>query len=170
MKKLFSVIISLCVFFGLNLAASAQNKKVDKKDVAQLTKIYREFDEATKKLDIIVIEKYLDEGYTIESGKEILDKKQTLERVKVFYTAIKEVSEVASTIEKVTVAGGNYVLEVVSTTKGKLALADGRIVDFSTMSKSTDFWRKNKKGEWKEYRQIDRDTRMFIDGKEISLK
>ncbi len=170
MKELFPVIISLCVFFGLNLAVSVQNKTVDKKDVAQLTKIYREFDEATKKLDVKVIEKYLDGGYTIKSGEEILDKKQTLERVKFFYAAIKEVSEVASTIEKVVVASGNYVLEVVSTTKGKLALADGRIVDFSTISKSTDFWRKNKKGEWKEHSQIDRGTRMFIDGKEISSK
>ncbi len=166
MKKLFPAIISLCIFSGFAFAAFAQTKAVNKKDAAELTEIYREFDKEAKKLETKTIEKYLDESYSIETGKVKLNKKQVLEGVKTFYNTVREISEAKSTIEKIEFVNGNYVLQVASRNKGKIALPDGRIVDFLFTTKSTDFWKKNKELKWRENKQIDRGSKLVIDGKE----
>lgn len=167
MKKLLPVIILFSVLLSFTIASFAQSKTVSKKDAAALTKIYQDFDDADKKLDLKRIEKYLGDDYSLESGKEKFSKKQTLERLKTFFSAVKEISEAKSTIEKIELAGGKYTLQVTSTTKGKMALPNGRVVDIFFTSKSTDFWRKGKENKWQEFKQIDRGTKTVIDGKEI---
>lgn len=165
MKKLFPTIIFLCVVSISTFAAFAQSKTVDEKDAAELTKIYREIDEADKKLVLEVIDKYLGDDYSVESGGEKMNKKQAIERVKDFYRTVKEITEAKSTIKKIEFAGGRYAVEVDSITVGKMILPDERVVDFFFTSKTTDFWRKDKKNRWLETAQVDRGTKIIIDGK-----
>lgn len=168
MKKLFPLIILLCVFLGFTFSALAQNgKAVDEKDAAELTKIYREIDEADEKMVLEVIDKYLGDDYSVESNGEKFNKKQTVERVKEFYKYVKEISEAKSTIKKIESVKGQYAVEVDSITVGKMYLPNEKIVDFYFTSKTTDFWRKDKQNKWRETAQVDRGTKIVIDGKEF---
>ncbi len=168
MKKLSPVIILLCALSGFTSAALAQQSKmVNEKDAAELTEIYREIDEADEKMVLEVIDKYLGDDYSVESNGEKFNKKQTVKRVKEFYKFVKEISEAKSTIKKIEPVKGQYAVEVDSITVGKMYLPNEKIVDFYFTSKTTDFWRRDKQNKWRETAQIDRGTKIVIDGKEF---
>jgi ketosteroid isomerase-like protein len=167
--KLFSGLpIALLLLLGLTAVSFAQDKTVDPKDVAELKKIYREFDAAGKNRDIKTVEKYLDSGYEMQNGNTTLTRAEVIKSVREFFAAIEEVAESASTIEKVEVADGNYFLQVTAVLKGKLRLADGKIVAFESTGKSTDIWMKTDNG-WKENTQIVRSSKLVVDGKVVPL-
>jgi ketosteroid isomerase-like protein len=168
MKKIFPIAVSLCLLFGLSFAAFAQDKTVDKKDVEELKKIYQEFDAAAKNRDISIVEKYLDENYEIESSGEKVNRAETIARLKQFFAMTTEISEAVSKIEKVKVADGNYFLETSGVIKGKLKMPDGSTASFEMQIKSTDVWIKTEDG-WKENTQIDRGSKMLINGKEVPM-
>jgi len=168
MKKLFPIIIFFGIVSSFTFAALAQSAMVGEKDAAELRKIYRDIDEADKKLVLELIEKYLGEDYSVETGGERLNKKQVIERLKTFYGAVKEITEAKSTIEKIELIEGRYAVQVDSITVGKFVLPDGKIADFLFTSKTTDYWRKGKGNKWQQTTQIDRGTKILIDGKEPS--
>lgn len=158
---------SLLVFFLIGLSAAtafAQGKTVDPKDVEELKKIYKEFDESTVKLDIKPVEKYLDSKYELQNGESKLKRAVVIRGVKNFFATVEEIDEATATIEKVEVADGNYFLEVYSIIRGKMKLPDGKVVPFESISKSTDIWKKTKNG-WKENKQIVRSLVQSVDGK-----
>jgi hypothetical protein len=168
MKKLFPMIVFLTVFSGFAVGALAQSAAANDNDSAELAKIYREFDAAEKKMIPLLIEKYLGEDYSVETDGEKLDKKQVVERVKDFFERVDEITESKSTINKIEVENGLFAVEVDALTRGKFALGGKRTADFLFTSKTTDFWRKDRAGKWREVKQIDRGTKITIDGKEVS--
>lgn len=168
MKKLFPTIFLLAVVFGLTAGAFAQSEVV--KDRAELTRIYREFDAAEKEKIPLLVDKYLDADYSVESDGEKINKKQVIERVKDFFDRVERITESKSTIGEIRFANGEYAVEVDSLTRGTFSLGGGRTTDFLFTSKTTDFWRKDADNKWREFKQVDRGTRITIDGKEVSAR
>lgn len=168
MQKIFFILAASCVFLGLSLCASAQDKTVDKTDMKQLEAIYKEFDAATKKLDIKPTEKYLDEKFEVEQDGRKFSRDEILAVMKMFFDSAIEISEVATKIEKSGVSrDGKYSLETSTLTKGKFKLADGKISNLEIYTKSADIWTKTQKG-WKLISQISRGSKILADGKDVS--
>ena len=166
MKYLFSLFILLFFLCGLSIAASAQEKPAELKDRKILTAIYREFDEGIRNREIKVFEKYLGENYEIIKGKGIISRKEFISGMKGIYENTLEINESTSKIEKITVNGSNFILEVSSLIKGKGKLEDGEIMSFEMINKSTDIWKKTD-GSWKKISQTNHDGDFFINGAPI---
>lgn len=164
MQKIFLIAASLCVFFGLSVAVSAQDKTVDKTHAKELEAIYKELDVATKKLDLKPFEKYMDETFRLEQGNDKYTRAQTLVILKDLFTSAKEITEAVTKIDKIRVTDGNYFLEINSLMKGKFKMPDGTISNLEVTAKSTDVWIKTDKG-WKQISQIDRGSKFVVDGK-----
>lgn len=165
-KILSNLMIIGCLLLGLSVISCGQNKSVDPKDFNELEKIYKEFDEAGKKLDISVIEKYLDDNYEMHDGKTTYNRAEIIKRVKENFAAIEEVIESTSKIEKVEIKDGNYHLEISSLLTATFKLPNGKTAKVETNTKSTDVWRKTNRG-WKEITQILRSLKILVDGKEL---
>jgi ketosteroid isomerase-like protein len=168
MKLFLQILAGGYFLLGLSVVSFAQGKTADENDVRQLKAIYKEFDEASKKLDIKTTEKYLDENYILETGETKASRAEVVSRVKQFFAMTEKITEATSKIEKVKVADGKYFLEVSSVTKGILKTADGKSASFEFKGKSTDIWTKTD-ARWKEIRQIDLGVKFYINGKEIPM-
>lgn len=168
MKFFISICALMCLFFALSLAVSAQNKAaINEKDVKELETIYVEFDEAAKNQDSKALEKYLDENYILESGTKRLNKKQALNGMRDYSGMIRGFTLAQSRIEKIEKIGSRYIMTVTFFSAGKVQMPSGRILDFTTTTKSTDFWHKDRKGQWRQSMQISRETEVFIDPKKL---
>ncbi|HSK74656.1 MAG TPA: DUF4440 domain-containing protein [Pyrinomonadaceae bacterium] len=168
MKNFISICVLMCLFFALSLIVSAQNKAaINEKDVEELKTIYVEFDEAAKNQDSKALEKYLDENYILESGTKRLNKKQALNGMRDYSGMIRGFTLAQSRIEKIEKIGSRYIMTVTFFSAGKVQMPSGRILDFTTTTKSTDFWHKDRKGQWRQSMQISRETDVFIDPKKL---
>lgn len=168
MKNFIFICVLMCIFFALSLVVSAQNKAViNEADVEELETIYAEFDAAAKKQDSKALEKYLDENYILESGTKRLNKRQALSGMRDYSGMIRSFTLAQSRIEKLEKIGGKYILTVTFFTAGKVTMPSGRVLDFTTSTKSTDIWHKDRKGQWRQSMQISRDTEVFIDPKKL---
>lgn len=168
MKNFISICVLMCLFFALSLAASAQKKAaINEFALKELKTIYAEFDEAAKNQDSKALEKYLDENYILESGTKRMNKKQALNGMRDYSGMIRSFTLAQSRIEKIEKIGGKYVLTVTFFTAGQVTMPSGRFLDFTTTTKSTDFWHRDKKGQWRQSMQISRDTEVFIDPKKL---
>lgn len=168
MKQVVFVCVYACIFFGLSLSLSAQ-QRAGAQNIKELKAVYTELDKATRELDTKVFEKYLSENYLLEADEEIIDKRQMLNNLKDQFALIQEISESVSTIEKIEIIQNSYVLDVVTILVGKIKTSNGKIKGFSVISRSTDVWRKDGKGNWRQNTQIDRGNQVEIDRKNIFL-
>ncbi|HEY8561004.1 MAG TPA: nuclear transport factor 2 family protein [Pyrinomonadaceae bacterium] len=166
--KLFSRPPVFVLFLlALSIAACGQNKPVEPETAVEFEKIYKEFDEAAKKRDIHVVEKYLADEYELQNGKTITRRAEVVRKVKENFAAIDEVIESSAEIEKIEIKDGNYLLRVSSTMIATYKLASGKTSKIETVAESTDVWTKTA-GGWKEVRQLVHKLKILVDGKEVS--
>lgn len=168
MKQVVFVCAYACIFLGLSIIVSAQEIPATK-SVKELKAVYAEFDQATKELNTQVFEKYLGENYLLEAGEEIIDKREMLANLRGHFALIQEISESVSTIEKIKIVEGSYVLDVVTVSVGKIKISDGSVKEFSVIAKSTDVWQKDRRGNWRQNTQIDRGNKIEIARKKLYL-
>ena len=164
--KLFSRLpIFISFLFALHMVACGQNQPVDPKVADEFEKIYKEYDEAAKKRDISVVEKYLDKNYELQDGKTTSKRAEVIKKVKDNFAAIEEVIESSAKIEKIEIKDGSYFLRVSSTMVATYKLPNDKITKVETVAVSTDVWTKTDDG-WKETKQIVHALKILVDGKE----
>lgn len=168
MKQAVFVFVFAFFVFGSTFSVPAQDE-IYPEDINELKIVYTKLDNAAKTLDLRTFEKYLGENFKLETVEENLNKKQMLAKLKDQFAKVNEISEAASTIDKIEAIDGNYVLDVTFVMVGKLALPGGKSVKFSITSKSTDIWHRDRWGNWQEHRQIDLGNKIEIDNKKINL-
>lgn len=154
-----------CLYCGLCLAGYAQKQPVSKQEIMELKAVYTEFDKAAQIQDTTTLEKFLDDNYVLESGSKKLNKKQALKGMTDDSGLIKEFTRAESRIETVEKIGGSFVVTLTFTTVGKVVIPSGRILEFTTSTRSTDLWTKDQSGNWRQKLQISRGTDVFIDAK-----
>ncbi len=165
--KLFSRLPVFILFLcALSVAACGQNKAVEPTTADEFDKIYREYDEAAKKRDVAVVEKYLADDYELQDGKTTAKRAEVIKKVKENFAAIDEVLESSARIEKIEVKDGSYFLKVSSLMIATYKLANGKTTKVETVAVSTDVWTKTG-GGWKETRQIVHSLKILVDGKEV---
>ena len=167
MKQIFNICLLTCILLCFNVIISAQSDVPAQRDVQELKNIYSELDSATRKLDSRAVEKYLAENYKLEAEEEKLDKRETLVRLKKHFSTVASIIEAVSTVEKVLVVENNYVLEVTNFTKGTVKTPDGRMLEFSVTTKSTDIWKRDRFGNWRQNTQFYRDYIIAADNKDL---
>ena len=160
MKQIAPICLLTCILFCLGEIVSAQTETPSKTDVWELKKIYAELDNAAKKLDSRAVEKYLAENYKLEAEDEKIDKREMLVRLKKHFSSLASVNDAVSTIEKVMVVENHYVLEVTNFTKGTVVTPEGRTLEFSVTTKSTDIWKRDRFGNWRQNTQFYREYKI----------
>lgn len=168
MKQAIFAFVFVFYILGVSFTVSAQDE-IYAEDVVELKIVYTKLDKAAKTLDLKAFETYLGENFRLETVEENLNKQQTLTKLKHQFALTNEISEAVTTINKIEIVNGNYVLDVTFVLVGKLATPNGKSVKFSVTSKSTDIWRRDRWGNWQEHRQIDLGNKIIIESKEINL-
>lgn len=164
MKKIV-LAFTLFAVAGLSLVNLVQ---ADEKVRKELAAVYVKIDAAVKAKDLKTLGALLSEDYEGNSEGKKLTKAQTVAEMKRNFEAVKEITAVKTTIDKIQHVEGNEIVDYTQTVKGTIAGPDGKDHALDVSVKGRDWWVKGEDGKWICVAGEDVSNDVKIDGKPVA--
>ena len=130
----------------------------------ELRGVYKKLDDALRTVNVEKLTQYYDAAYTHESDGKKMTRAEAIDQWKQILGFMKTVDKLDTKIEKITRKDGLYLVDYSQTSAGKVQFPGSPVLPFTYTGKTTDTWRRDKDGSWRNTASVDHQSDFKVDG------
>lgn len=152
------------VFFCLSLVLVSAGFAQKASPEGELRAIYKKLDVALRARDAAKVTQYYDASYTLESDGKTMDRAEAVDQWRSILGYIRSVAKLITTIDKITIKDGAYVVDYSQSSSGKIQFPQSPVLPFTFTGKITDTWRRDKNGLWHTMSSVEHVSDLKVNG------